>query len=136
MRLKMRRVALAGLLVVCAGACGSDPISPGGTLEGFANSDGTSIHYVIDLPAGEGPFPGVVYGPGSRDVPAGNRHAQPSSTPSIDDARMALFGASQAAPTRGHRFLGRGACLAGRHILQLLSRDRRLRDDRSVELVT
>ncbi len=58
MRLKMRRVAFAGLLVVCAGACGSDPISSGCTLEGFANSDGTSIHYVNRSSCWGGAVPG------------------------------------------------------------------------------
>ena len=69
----MNRCAAWGVvgcwLSVCLGGCAS-----GGALGGIADSDGTRIHYSIDLPAEEGPFPAVVYGPGSGDVTADNRH--------------------------------------------------------------
>jgi len=48
-------------------------VTAGATVEGYASNQEVSIRYKIDLPPGEGPFPAVVYGPGSGNVPADHR---------------------------------------------------------------
>ena len=67
-------LGIGGIAVwLLATSCGSGSLGPGGSLDGFTDSDGTSLHYVIDLPDGDGPFPAVVYGPGSGNVTVKSR---------------------------------------------------------------
>lgn len=72
---KIARGVIGCALWVSAAACSSG-LGPGGAFDGFTDSGGTSIHYVIDLPAGDAPFPAVVYGPGSGDVTVNNRFVE------------------------------------------------------------
>lgn len=65
----MRRQLLLGVTIAFAAGC-SDPVGPGGTTEGVAMNGAVALRYIVDLPEGEGPFPTVVYGPGSGNVSA------------------------------------------------------------------
>ena len=58
-------IAFAGALT----ACGS-PTAPGGTESGFVMNGSIRLRWFLDLPVGDGPFPAVVYGPGSGNVSA------------------------------------------------------------------
>ncbi len=58
-------IAVAGALT----ACGS-PTAPGGTESGFVMNGSIQLRWFLDLPVGDGPFPAVVYGPGSGNVSA------------------------------------------------------------------
>ncbi len=58
-------IAFAGALT----ACGS-PTAPGGTESGFVINGSIRLRWFLDLPVGDGPFPAVVYGPGSGNVSA------------------------------------------------------------------
>ena len=66
-----RWLALVGIVL---SGCSGNAVGPGGSDDGFADSDGVRLRYVIDFPEGAGPFPAVVYGPGSGEVGADNRH--------------------------------------------------------------
>lgn len=46
----------------------SNPIGPGEPAEGVATNGTIELRYVVDFPEGDGPFPTVVYGPGSGEV--------------------------------------------------------------------
>ena len=65
--LHLPRWAIVGLLLVIG--CDSADTS-GGSKEGVVTSRGVQLRYILDLPGGDGPFPTIVYGPGSGNVPA------------------------------------------------------------------
>ena len=67
----MRGAAMGAVLAVVV-ACAS-PGAPGGTVEGEVTSAGARLRWFLDLPDGEGPFPAVVYGPGSGPVTASSK---------------------------------------------------------------
>jgi len=67
----MRFIVLAAFVVVVAAGCSDG--APGGTEEGTVRSGEVELVWFLDFPEGEGPFPGVVYGPGSGDVGAASR---------------------------------------------------------------
>ena len=52
-----------------AGAC-TLPTGPGGTEQGVVQNGNIQLRWFLDFPAGDGPFPAVVYGPGSGNVSA------------------------------------------------------------------
>ena len=54
-------------------ACESNSVGSARSIDGYVDSDGTKLHYVIDLPDGDTPFKSVIYGPGSGDTPIGNK---------------------------------------------------------------
>ena len=71
----MRRsaVLLGGLLtlsLLLAACSDGSALGAGGQREGFVANGDTRIRYKLDLPAGDGPFPAVVYGPGSGNISA------------------------------------------------------------------
>ena len=66
----MRFVLLLAIGVVMT-ACGS-LTAPGGTESGFAMNGDVRLRWFLDLPLGNGPFPAVVYGPGSGHITADN----------------------------------------------------------------
>lgn len=66
----MKRVALLLVGLTGCGACSDSAVGPGGVEQGVAISDGVELRFVVDFPEGEGPFPTVVYGPGSGNVSA------------------------------------------------------------------
>jgi len=51
--------------------CGS-PTAPGGNESGFVTNGSVRLAWYLDLPAGDPPFPAVVYGPGSGAITADN----------------------------------------------------------------
>jgi uncharacterized protein len=58
--------AFLGLLLSAGCGGGSSPTAPSsGDTGAFFESAGARLHYVLDLPHGAGPFPGVVIGAGS-----------------------------------------------------------------------
>ena len=61
------------LLIFVFGCSGDSMLGPGDQQEGFVTNGDIKIHYILDLPEGEGPFPAVVYGPGSGNVSANFR---------------------------------------------------------------
>ncbi len=62
------------ILLLCVFGCSGDSmLGPGDQQEGFVSNGGIKIHYILDLPEGEGQFPAVVYGPGSGNVSANFR---------------------------------------------------------------
>ena len=62
------------ILLLCVFGCSGDSmLGPGDQQEGFVTNGDIKIHYILDLPEGEGPFPAVVYGPGSGNVSANFR---------------------------------------------------------------
>ena len=65
---------IVGALWLSTAGCTAGSEAPGDGISGFADSGGTSIRFLIDLPPGDGPFPAVVYGPGSGTVTAKNPH--------------------------------------------------------------
>lgn len=65
--MRVRRALLA--FVVVGSGC-SQPVGLGEPVVGIALNDGIELHYVADFPEGDGPFPVVVYGPGSGEVTA------------------------------------------------------------------
>jgi len=69
MTMKMCLV-FAILLIFVFGCSGDIVLGPGGQQEGFVTNGDIKIHYILDLPEGEGPFPAVVYGPGSGNISA------------------------------------------------------------------
>ena len=69
MTMKMCLV-FAILLIFVFGCSGDNVLGPGGQQEGFVTNGDIKIHYILDLPEGEGPFPAVVYGPGSGNISA------------------------------------------------------------------
>ncbi|GEM_PF-4177516 len=71
---RLGRAAVGGAFSLAFAACGSGGLGPSGSIDGFVDSGGTSIYYIIDLPEGEGPFQAIVYGPGSGNAPANLRH--------------------------------------------------------------
>ena len=59
------------ILTMCVFGCtGDSMLGPGGQQEGFVTNGNIKIRYKLDLPEGDGPFPAVVYGPGSGNVSA------------------------------------------------------------------
>ncbi len=68
MTARVMRVAIYSTLSITA-ACGS-PAAPGGTEQGVVQNGNIELRWFLDLPVGEGPFPAVVYGPGSGNVSA------------------------------------------------------------------
>ena len=48
----------------------TSPPAPGGEIEGFVQSEGVQIHWILDLPSGTGPHPAIVYGQGSGSITA------------------------------------------------------------------
>ncbi len=58
------------LFVFVFGCSGDSVLGPGGQQEGFVSNGDIKIHYKLDLPDGDGPFPAVVYGPGSGNISA------------------------------------------------------------------
>ncbi len=48
----------------------SSVLGPGGQQEGFVSNGDIKIRYKLDMPDGNGPFPAVVYGPGSGNISA------------------------------------------------------------------
>ena len=69
MTMKMCLV-FAILLIFVFGCSGDNVLGPGDQQEGFVTNGDIKIHYILDLPEGEGPFPAVVYGPGSGNISA------------------------------------------------------------------
>ena len=67
-------VAIASALLLTALGCSSGLKGSEGSFDGFVDSGGTSIHYEVDLPAGDGPFTTIVYGPGSGNLPASHKN--------------------------------------------------------------
>ena len=67
------RIAIGLVGLASVAACGSGNLGSGGSIEGTANNDGVSLHYLIDLPEGDGPFKTIVYGPGSGNAVIGNK---------------------------------------------------------------
>ncbi len=60
-----------GILIFCLFGCSEDSVlGPGGQQEGFVTNGNIRIRYKLDLPQGDGPFPAVVYGPGSGNISA------------------------------------------------------------------
>ena len=53
------------LTMYALGCSGDSTLGPGGQHEGFVTNGDIKIRYKLDLPEGDGPFPAVVYGPGS-----------------------------------------------------------------------
>lgn len=68
----MRAVLFAVFLLITV-ACGSSA-APGGTEEGTVRSGEIELRWFLDFPEGDGPFPAVVYGPGSGRVSAATDH--------------------------------------------------------------
>lgn len=64
----LQRAALVGVGLLAA-SCSSS-VGPGEPAEGVAVNGAVELSYVVDFPEGDGPFPTVVYGPGSGDVGA------------------------------------------------------------------
>lgn len=64
----MRFVVLAALVFAVASGCSDD--APGGTEDGTVRSGEIELTWFLDFPDGDGPFPAVVYGPGSGEVSA------------------------------------------------------------------
>ena len=59
------------ILTICALGCSGDSaLGPGGQQEGFVTNGDVKIRYKLDLPEGDGPFPAVVFGPGSGNISA------------------------------------------------------------------
>jgi len=52
------------------GCSGDSALGPGGQQDGFVTNGDIKIRYKLDLPEGDGPFPAVVYGPGSGNISA------------------------------------------------------------------
>jgi pimeloyl-ACP methyl ester carboxylesterase len=71
MLLPKRFIALAALVLAVASGCSDG--APGGTEEGTVRSGEIELRWFLDFPEGDGPFPGVVYGPGSGDVSAASK---------------------------------------------------------------
>lgn len=67
----MRAVLFAVFLLITV-ACGPSA-APGGTQQGFVQNRDVQLRWFLDLPAGDGPFPAVVYGPGSGSVSAAHQ---------------------------------------------------------------
>lgn len=72
MIIKIHKIT-ALLLMVSFGCSGDSVTGPGGQQECFVTSGGVKIHFILDLPEGEGPFPAVVFGQGSGNITANNR---------------------------------------------------------------
>ena len=64
------RLAFAILVMGVFGCSGDSMLGPGDQQEGFVTNGDIKIHYKLDLPDGDGPFPAVVYGPGSGNISA------------------------------------------------------------------
>ena len=59
------------ILTMCVFGCSGDSmLGPGDQQEGFVSNGNIKIRYKLNLPEGEGPFPAVVYGPGSGNISA------------------------------------------------------------------
>ncbi len=58
------------LTMYVLGCSGDSAIGPGGQQEGFVTNGDIKIRYKLDLPEGDGPFPAVVFGPGSGNISA------------------------------------------------------------------
>ena len=67
----MKMCLVFAILTMCALGCSGDSaLGPGGQQEGFVTNGDIKIRYKLDLPEGDGPFPAVVYGPGSGNISA------------------------------------------------------------------
>ena len=58
------------LTMYALGCSGDSAVGPGGQQEGFVTNGDIKIRYKLDLPEGAGPFPAVVYSPGSGNISA------------------------------------------------------------------
>lgn len=66
-----RMCLVFAILLMCVFGCSGDSmLGPGGQQEGFVTNGNIKIRYKLDLPEGDGPFPAVVYGPGSGNISA------------------------------------------------------------------
>ena len=63
-------VVFAILMMFLVGYSNAFQRGLGGQQEGFVTNGNIKIHYKLDVPEGEGPFPAVVYGPGSGNISA------------------------------------------------------------------
>ena len=69
----MKMQLVPGLIAVTVAlACSSPAGITDDAEEGFFPSEGVQLHYVIDFPAGPGPFPAVVFGHGSGEKTIGD----------------------------------------------------------------
>ena len=66
-------IALLLFAILFSVGCDAGFDAPGGSTEGVVISRGVQLRYIVDLPDGDGPFPTIVYGPGSGEVPANHR---------------------------------------------------------------
>ena len=65
-----------GVMVAFAVSACDSGVEPGVRDGGFARNGAVALRYVVDFPDGEGPFPVVVYGPGSGEVSKSNSMTQ------------------------------------------------------------
>ena len=64
-----RFFALLLLVMVISVGCDSGEIdAPGGTKEGVVTSRGVQLRYIVNFPAGNGPFPTIIDAPGSGNI--------------------------------------------------------------------
>ena len=70
MTMKMCLVVFVILTMYALGCSGDSALGPGGQQEGFVTNGDIKIRYKLDLPDGDGPFPAVVFGPGSGNISA------------------------------------------------------------------
>ena len=121
----MKMCVVIVILTWCTLGCsGGSALGHGGQQEGFVTNGDIKIRYKLDLPEGGGPFPAVVFGPGSGNISADFRKhvaqtkellelgfavmrydkrgtgeselQQLLQMPDIDTDRVGLFGVSQA----------------------------------------
>ncbi len=73
MKLRLAWVLVGVIGLVSVTACGSGTLGAGGSIEGFVDSGGVNLRYLIDLPEGDAPFKTVVFGPGSGNAVIDNK---------------------------------------------------------------
>jgi pimeloyl-ACP methyl ester carboxylesterase len=67
-------LAAVPFVLLLAAACGSSTASaPGGTDEGVARNGDVELRWFLDFPEGDGPFPAIVFGPGSGSISASHK---------------------------------------------------------------
>ena len=65
------RITFPMLMALAGALTASGPSdAPGGSSSGFVMNGSIRLGWFLDLPIGDGPFPAVVYGPGSGNVSA------------------------------------------------------------------
>lgn len=67
---KARFVPVALSAALCMTAACESTTAPGGVEQGVVRNGNIELRWFLDLPDGDGPFPAVVYGPGSGNVSA------------------------------------------------------------------